>query len=206
MVIGLGVAIAATVLAAELMGWMPKGSRVFLNLAVKQLLERGPDGDETVEAVVAEWEKEVLAEFETFKERPISGLLFSFRVLLCVPQTAAEYFGRDETELDSGPSLADARRIIFGFVDGIAYVVAGLALIPFIVVGAIVTVVFTPVVLVVMGILMASDETDRAGYRAAGLPDPEEAQAEDAISPDTTLADLQPDESEPAGEIASELS
>jgi ribose/xylose/arabinose/galactoside ABC-type transport system permease subunit len=191
MFLGLLVAVAATILAAEVSGWIPRGGRALIGLAAEKFLAQHPHGGDAAVATTREWEKEVLGDFGALQDRPITSFLFALRVLTGAPRSAGEYFElEEEAEMRR---LATAGRTAFQLIDGAVYVIAAVALVPCFVVGFLIALVFLPAFIVLVGIMMSCDGNERVARRSAGLEVPRDVEAEGAITAKTDLADLAPD-------------
>lgn len=202
--IGLVLAVIATILASEMLGWVPHGSRALINLAARRFLALHPKKDQEACEIVLDWEKDALGELGQLRDRPLTGLLFASRALALVPQTAAEYFGLEEKQREP-LSLSVIGRVLFRIVDGLVYLVAGVMLVPAILVAVIVGLVFLPAFFVLMGILMNAASDEEAAWRAAGKTVPPKFEAEDSLSAETELADLKIDVSPEAKKPAPEV-
>lgn len=185
-------AVIVALLAAEITGWIPRGSRALVGLAAKRFLAQHPEGDAAAEAITAEWKAEVLGDLGTLRDRPLSSVFFALRVLMGAPRSAKEYFVLDEPDLDPRP-IRIFGRIAFRVLDAIVYVVAAVAMVPIVVVGVALSVILLPPYLVLIGIMMSTDGNESTAYRSAGVKAPPKFEAEDLISADTEIADLVPD-------------
>lgn len=179
----------ATALSTELLGWVPRGGRVIIDLAARRFLALHPERNPDARDIVQDWEKEALGEFEELRDRPLTGLLFALRVLIQVRQTAHEYFKLPKKAREP-LSLATIGRGLFRVVDGLVYAIAAIAMVPAILVGAVVCLVVLPPYLVLMGILMTSDPSEQQARHAAGLEVPPKVEADGSLTPDTQLGDL----------------